>query len=88
MLDIIFLNLFTLERLFKMDITIQLEDILDRAKERFESDSNENLFEQSLQEFKQMVESVIVKHRGYNIRTIDHEVTSFQFNKSPNNIII
>ena len=58
------------------------------AKERFESDSNENLFEQSLQEFKKMVESGIVKHRGYNIRTIDHEVTSFQFNKSPNNIII
>ena len=71
-----------------MDITIQLKDILDRAKERFESDSNENLFEQSLQEFKQMVESGIVKHRGYNIRTIDNEVTSFQFNKSPNNIII
>lgn len=68
-----------------MDITIQLKDILDRAKERFESDSNENLFEQSLQEFKKMVESGIVKHRGYNIRTIDHEVTSFQFNKSPNN---
>jgi len=35
-----------------MDITIQLKDILNRAKERFESDSNENLFEQSLQEFK------------------------------------
>ena len=35
-----------------MDITIQLKDILDRAKERFESDSNENLFEQSLQELK------------------------------------
>ena len=38
-------------------------------------------FEKSLQEFKKMVDSGVVKPRGYNIRTADHCIMSIQFNK-------
>lgn len=64
-----------------MDITIKLKETLDTTEKMLESDSQVKSFEQTLQEFKKMVESGIVKPRGYNIRTIDHEITSFQFNK-------
>lgn len=64
-----------------MDITIKLKETLDKTEKMFESDPQVKSFEQTLQEFRKMVKSGIVKPRGYNIQTIDHKITAFQFNK-------
>ena len=64
-----------------MDTAIQIKEVLMKSEEMFGADPQIYSFEKSLQEFKKMVDSGVVKPRGYNIRTADHSIMSIQFNK-------
>ena len=54
-----------------MDTAIQIKEVLMKSEEMFGADPQISSFEKSLQEFKKMVDSGVVKPRGYNIRTAD-----------------
>jgi len=62
-----------LENLYKMELKIvkSLENALDKEGKRLQNDATLASFEQASIEFDKLVQSGIVKRRGYNLMTID-----------------
>lgn len=64
-----------------MGTTSQIKEVLSKSEEMFRTDSQVSSFEQSLKEFNKMIADGFAKPRGYNIRTVDGGIMTFQFNK-------
>lgn len=61
------------ENLFKMELEIvkSLENILEKEKKRLQNDATLASFVKASIEFDKLVQSGVVKRRGYNLMTIE-----------------